>query len=139
MMSEQVEPKKRKNRKLGRPLKIDNDILSKLDYAFSIGCNVSESCCYADISLSCFYKYLDRNPEYKAKIDLMRKKPVLKAKQGLYNQLVEEDPVMIRWYLEHKASDEFNTRSEVSVNTTGSLSIESRSEALDGFLRQFKG
>lgn len=126
-----------KKRKRGRPSVITPDIINKLDYAFSIGCSDNEAISYAGISSSAFYNYIDKHPEYKERKEALKLKPVLKAKKA-NNDLIESgDPVHIRWFLERKKADEFSTKADVSIDTTGSLSLESRSEALSDFLSRF--
>lgn len=126
-----------KKRKRGRPSVITTEIINKLDYAFSIGCTDSEAISFAGISSSAFYNYIDKHPEYKERKEALKLKPVLKAKKA-NNDLIESgDPVHIRWYLERKKADEFSTKTDVTVDTSGSLSLESRSEALSDFLSQF--
>lgn len=129
--------RKKKNRRIGRPPKITPAVLDKLTYAYSIGCTDVEACAYADISLSCLYKYLDGHTDYKERRDILKKKPVLQAKQNIVDLLEQGDGVTTRWYLEKKCGDEFNSRAEVEVNTGGTLSIESRSDALNAFLSNF--
>lgn len=126
-------PKKRR----GRPSVVTPEIIDKLDYAFSIGCNDTEAISFAGISKSAFYNYLDKHADYKERKEALKLKPILKAKKA-NNDLIESgDPVHIRWYLERKKAEEFSTKAEVSVDTSGSLSLETRSQALSDFLSQF--
>lgn len=126
-------PKKRR----GRPSVITPEIIDKLDYAFALGCTDKEACALADISQSAFYNYLDKHADYKERKEALKLKPILKAKKA-NNDLIESgDPVHIRWYLERKKADEFSTKAEVNIDTSGTLSLESRSQALSDFLSQF--
>ena len=116
---------------------ITPEIINKLDYAFSIGCNDSEAISFAGISKSAFYNYIDNHPEYKERKEALKLKPVLKAKKA-NNDLIESgDPVHIRWYLERKKADEFSTKAEVNIDSNATLSLESRSDALKDFLSRF--
>ena len=123
--------------KRGRPHAINKNTLPLLDYAFSIGCTDQEACAYADISMSAFYNYLRRHPDYKDRRETLKKLPILKAKEKNINLIEEGDPVHVRWYLEHKCSDEFGKHAEIDINAGGVLSIDDRSAALDGFLKRF--
>lgn len=126
-------PKKRR----GRPSVITPEIIDKLDYAFSIGCNDSEAISFAGISKSAFYNYLDKHADYKERKEALKLKPILKAKKA-NNDLIESgDPVHIRWYLERKKADEFSSKAEVNIDSSASLSLETRSQALSDFLSQF--
>ena len=123
-------------KKRGRPPKMTDACLDKLNYAFSIGCTDKEACLYADISEDCLYLYQRKHPEYLKRKRLLKEKPVLKAREASDKLLSDGDAVHVRWFLEHKKSEEFNTRSEVAVQTDG-LTLKDRSDALTDFLRQF--
>lgn len=132
-----MEEKKKNSRKPGRPPKITPDVISQLEYAYSIGCTDKEACLYANISAPCLYAYMKEHPEFKERRDLLKSKPILLARENVVKHLEKHDPIMTRWLLEHKAGDEYNTKTSVSVEAAGSLSIESREEALAEFLRRF--
>ena len=127
----------KKNHKVGRPSVMTDAVKDKLLYAYSIGCSTKEAALYADISTDTLYKYFKKDPAFADKCDLLKNKPVLKARIAS-NKLIEDgDPVHIRWYLEHKKADEFNTRQQLEIDAAGSLTIEDRAAALDGFLSRF--
>ena len=107
-------------KKVGRPNKIKDDELRKLETAFKMGCNNSESCAFADIPESTFYDYIKANPEFSVKIDKWKKNPILKAKHTIYQNL--EDTKTAQWYLERKCKQEFSTAQEV-FNTNANLEI----------------
>lgn len=129
--------KKRKH-KIGRPTVFTEEVLQKLIYAYSIGCNDIESALYADVSSSALHTYIRNNPDFKLRRDELKRNPILKAKQTVYNAVADGDKITAKWLLEHKASEEYNTRSEVAVETSGTLSIDDRSEALAAYLKQFE-
>lgn len=124
-------------KKSGRPLKMTEDVINKLEYALSIGCTITEACLYADISVQTFYNYLDRHPSYKDRVDKLRDSAVLKARKTVVDSIESGDEVTAKWYLEKKRRDEFGNKTEVLVESTNTLSIESRSEALSAFLSRF--
>lgn len=116
-----------------------DEVISKLEYAYSIGATDIESALYANISTVTLYKYLKENPDFANRRNELKRNPVLKAKQAVYDSVADGNETTAKWLLEHKASDEYNTRSEVSVTADGVLSIEERSHALSAFLEQFNG
>lgn len=130
---------KKEAKKRGRPSVLTPDTLNRLDYAFAMGCSDKEACSYANVSQSAFYNYLDKHPDYKEYRDALKLKPILKAKDENLKLIESGDPVHIRWFLERKCRDEYSTKSEVSIEAEGSLSIEARSEALRDYLKAFKG
>lgn len=131
----------REKKKIGRPLKITDEVLKKLEYAFSLGCSDNEACIYADITPATLYNYQKRYPDFVDRKNMLKDKPILKARTAIDKALTSDDEkernITARWLLEHKKSDEFNTKQSVDVQTSGSLSIEERSNALDGFLKRF--
>lgn len=135
---EEMEEKKKKNHKKGRPLKIDDNILSKIEYAYSIGCNDIEVALYADISSSTLYRYIEKNPDFRRRREELKRTPILKAREQIRKAIESGDTVTAKWLLEHRAHDEYNTRSEVALETNGILTIEDRQNALEGFLERFE-
>lgn len=125
----------------GRPSAITPAIIDKLDYAFSIGCNDTEALAYADISKSAFYRWMEKNPEYRQRKEALKAKPVLKARKAAIEALEsdneKEKNLMARWYLEKRRADEFGNKTDITIDSTGTLTIEDREKALDGFLRRF--
>ena len=53
-----------KKNKVGRPLKIDEVVLGKLEAAFNIGASDLEACKHAGINPDTLYEYQKRHPEY---------------------------------------------------------------------------
>ena len=94
---------KKKLNKRGRPTKMTNDVIGKLEMAFSTGATDIEACIVADINPDTLYEYC------------LKKKPVLKAKQIVINYLNRNDIDTAKWYLERKARDEFAAKQEVAV------------------------
>ena len=130
---------KKKNHKPGRPSVMTEAVKDKLLYAYSIGATDQEAALYADIHIDTLYRYLKRGPAFSDRRTLLKRTPILKAKKAVYDSIVNGDAVTAKWMLEHRASDEYNTRQEVTVTGGGVLSIEERSKALTDFLKQFSG
>lgn len=123
-------------RKRGRPCGVTPEKLAKLDEGFLLGLNDVECCLYADISSSAFYRYLDKHPEYRERKERLKKRPTIQAKKNISELLENGDEITSRWYLE-KRSDEFSSKHDIAVDTSGSLSLDARSDALKGFLSRF--
>lgn len=125
----------------GRPPAITPDTLARLDYAFSIGCNDKEALAYADVSKSAFYRWLENNPEYRERKEALKARPVLKARKAAVDALdsdnEKEKNLMARWYLEKRRADEFGNKTDINIESNGTLTIEEREKALDGFLSRF--
>lgn len=87
-------------------------VLAKLEEVFAIGGTDLEAIFYADISKDAFYDYQKLHPEFAERKELLREKPVLKARQTVIKAL--DNPSDAEWYLERKRKKEFSTRSEVT-------------------------
>jgi ACT domain-containing protein len=113
-------------KKLGRPTVMTEEIVSKLEYGFMKGLNVTECCHYADISRTAFYDYLDKNPAFTDRIEELRSSPSTKAKLNIVEAIENGDPGLSVWWLERRNKDEFSTKQEVSadVNSNVTISIE---------------
>ncbi len=103
-----------KKNKGGRPTVITPEVIAKLDQAFAIDCTVEEACAYADISRDAFYDYLKRNPKYSDRIEKLRQRPVLAARERVVKG-VKENYSNAMDYLKRKKKMEFGDASEVTI------------------------
>ncbi len=113
--------------RVGRPTVMTDDIVMKLEQAFAIDATVEEACSYADISRNTFYEYLKNNPEYKDRIDELRQRPVLKARQTIVKAL--ETPQYALEYLRRKKKAEFSDKTE--LEHSGKVTISQLLDNLD--------
>lgn len=98
--------------KVGRPTAMTPEVVLKLEQAFAIDSTVEEACSYAEIARNTFYEYLKKNPTFQDRIDDLRQRPILKARQTIAKSL--EQPENAKWYLERKRKSEFAQRSELT-------------------------
>ncbi|MFA7285238.1 MAG: hypothetical protein WC011_00105 [Candidatus Paceibacterota bacterium] len=126
------------NIKTGRPLfdgKNVDVVIAKLQYAFSIGATAKEACCFADISTDSFYRYCNKYPEFRNKIELLQTTPIFLARVAIYNAIVNGDLKMVRWFLERKCPEEF------SINGVLKYQLQQKTqriEYLENILKQHK-
>lgn len=92
--------------------KLTEDTIRKLEEAFSIDASVKEACYYADISTDTFYRWIKKYPKLSYKLERLREKPVLKARQTVVKSL--DNPDYAFKYLERKRKDEFSPRQELT-------------------------
>ena len=92
--------------------KLTEDTIRKLEEAFSIDASVKEACYYADISTDTYYRWIKEFPELSDKLERLREKPVLKARQTVVKSL--DNPDYAFKYLERKKKDEFSPRHELT-------------------------
>lgn len=97
----------------GRPLEWNQDTVNKLEYAFSIGCPVTEACLYAGISRQTFYNNCREGSPLFDRFMSLREKPVLKARETVVKNLSE--PEHAKWYLKNKKGKEFNEKTVSEV------------------------
>lgn len=124
-MAEQSKPKtttpKPPKKKVGRPLfdgKDPADVVRKLEEAFALGCTNLEACLYADISKSTFYDYMSKNPTFQDRIDLLRERPILQARNSVI-QAMRTDGNLALKFLERKRKAEFSTQQQIDHTTNG--------------------
>lgn len=92
---------------MARPTVITKLVLQKLEEAFSFDCTDEEACILANIAPSTLYNYQGSNPEFLERKQLLRHKPILKARQTIIGAL--DDPNFAFKYLERKRRQEFGS------------------------------
>lgn len=110
----------------GRPEKIDLEKVTKLEQAFAIDCTVEEACSYAEVSRKVYYEYIKRHPEFGDRIEELRQKPILKARQTIVKNL--DNPQHAQWYLSRKKKLEFAERYEADITSNGEQIMTGESE-----------
>lgn len=98
--------------KAGRPTKINQETVRKLEMTASLDCTISEMCFYADISRDTYYRWMKENKELSDRLTALRNRPILKARQEVINGL-EGNPEFALKYLERKLPDEFGTKQKL--------------------------
>lgn len=109
--------------KMGRPTVMTAEVVSKLEYGFMKGLNITECCHYADISRPAFYDYLEKNPDFSNRIDELRSNPSTRAKLNVVEAIENGDTGLSVWWLERRNKDEFSTKQEVSADVKGDIEI----------------
>lgn len=121
---------------VGRPLfdgKNESMVTAKLQWAFSIGATAKEACVLADISTDSFYRYCNKNTEFRSTIDLLQSKPILHARIVVTKAIESGDVKLAMWYLERKRPQEFSPRVAESYMLREQ---ERRIEYLENLLRK---
>lgn len=102
-------------KKRGRPSKITEETVAKLEFAFSRGLSDREACLFAEISRETLYRYCKKNPEFSDRKELLKDTPILNAKMNIAEGLENGDKELSKWYLERKCKDEFSTKQDMSL------------------------
>lgn len=107
----------------GRPTIMTEEVVSKIELGFMKGLNVTECCHYADISRNCFYEYLDKNPDFKDRIEELKSNPSTKAKLNVVEAIENGDTDLSKWWLERKNKDEFSLKQEIAADIKDNVTI----------------
>jgi len=93
----------------GRPSKITEITLHKLEEVFALGGSDKEACFYADISPSTLYNYQTENPDFLERKELLKENPILLARRTVVSE-ISRNPHIAFKYLERRRRDEFSLR-----------------------------
>ena len=88
-------------------------VVAKLEQAFELGFTDEEASLHAGISKNALYRYIEKNPKFRDRKELLKKSPKLKAKINVSKRL-ENDPngEFSLKYLE-RTDDAFNPRTKL--------------------------
>ena len=119
-------------KKVGRPPKINEDCVNKLEQAFSIGASDTEACSFAGISRQAYYVYIKNNPKFLDRINGLKSRLPMKAKTELARMIQNGSEKAIFWYL-----DRSNKREESEdENHKSALELQGlQQEELDRCMR----
>lgn len=94
----------------GRPTVFTEDVIKKIEEVAALDGSVEEMAYYAGVNRGSLYSYLQNNPTFSDRIQALRERPVLKARQTVVKSL--DNPDTAFRYLERKRKNEFSTRTE---------------------------
>ena len=97
---------------VGRPTKMTEIVIGKLEEAFAYGASDREACFYADINPDTLYAYQKEHPEFSERKEALKERPILAARQKVVQE-IQNDVKNAQWYLERKRKDEFSQRTEI--------------------------
>lgn len=92
----------------GRPTKKTLTTVRKLEEAFALGCTPTEAALFANISRETLYEWMRSDKEFSDRMESLKLKPVLRARQSMYNELEKGNVRLAMWYLERKRPKEFS-------------------------------
>lgn len=98
--------------KVGRPSKMTEEVLRKIEEVAALDGSVAEMAHYANVHVDTVYAYMAENKEFSDRIASLRERPVLKARQTIVRSL--ETPQGAQWYLSRKRKTEFAERTELT-------------------------
>ena len=105
---------------MARPTKMTPEVRQKIEEAAAIDASVEEIAFYAGISRDTLWRWCKADPELSDRIEALRQKPVLKARQTVVKSL--EEPGSAFRYLERKRPAEFGPA--VKLEHSGTIKTE---------------
>lgn len=106
----------------GRPTKITEAVLKKLEIAFALGCTDEEACFDAGISHQTLYNYQHKHPEFIDRKQGLKNRPITIARKSVINNMKKDGKLALQ-YLERKKKDEFAPMSK--TEHSGSIGLGS--------------
>jgi len=105
----------------GRKTIITQDVVQKLEYAFSIGSTDVEACSFAGIAKQTLYNFMEKNPEFVDRRNDLKNAPILKSRATLVKNL--DNPLWAFKYLERKLPKEFGQNIKLTDGEGQPLNI----------------
>ena len=101
---------------IGRPTVMTDNTVNKLEQAFAMGCGDEEACLFAGITKTTLYKYIETHPDFTDRKEMLKKNPVLKARQVLLNHLALDDKDIAKYVV-----DKHDGKAKQSVDVSGEM------------------
>ena len=131
-------------KKVGRPLKITEAVLNKLEEGFTLGLTDELACLYADVGERTFYDYTKKHPKFSQRKEALKHTPKLNAKAIIAKNLQDwskDHTKAFKDVMEYlKATDkDFNpkTITEITGAGGGSVKVEHTNIDLKGALKAY--
>lgn len=127
------------SKKTGRPTKMTDWTVRKLEDAIKFGATVTEACYLVGISREMFYQHYRSDPDFSDKIENARSFLTVKAKHNLTVAILDGDLKTSLWLLDKRVSVPITTVQEEIPNTgTDDDWDEGDIEMLERFLKTKK-
>jgi hypothetical protein len=89
--------------KVGRPTKLTNDTVTKLESIFKIGGTTEEACSYALISRETYYRWLDEDKDFMTKMESAKHYSDIVAKNIVVDSMHKDQNLdTAKWWLEKR-------------------------------------
>lgn len=110
----------------GRPSKLSDAIVEKLELGFARGYNVTEACKFAGIDRGTYYNWLEANEEFFNRMEMAKCDLNIKAKNNIADEIDRGNIELSKWHLERRAKDEYSTKQSIDadVNTDVKIVVE---------------
>ena len=99
----------------GRPTKMDEITLQKIEGAFSNGATDEEACFVANISTSTLYNYQEKYPEFVERKEGLKNMIKYQAKSNIAEAIRRNNKTEdSKWYVERKIKKEFGNNVDIT-------------------------
>lgn len=110
--------------KEGRPTKLTDDVVNKLENIFKVGGNVEEAISYAGISKQTYYNWIEADISFLTKMDAARHYADIVAKNVVIDAIVKDrDLGTAKWWLE-KREFKNTTNNTTQILNQGEMTLE---------------
>lgn len=100
----------------GRPTKMTDETVKKLEFAFMQGLSDQEACLYAGISKQTLYNYQKENTEFLDQKAAFKSNVKMHAKLNLAEEVIENKNIELSLFVLERLVDEYKPKQEVSAN-----------------------
>lgn len=104
---------------VGRPTKITESVVTKLEQAFLMGCTDEEACLYADISRMTLHRYCEANPAFSDRREILKQNPVLLARGVQIEALKDKCRQTAQKVIDRKEGSKLNVSGPIQIVIAG--------------------
>ena len=116
----------------GRPTKLTDETVSKLESIFKVGGTVEEACSYALITKETYYQWIKKHESFLTKMTAAKHFADIVAKNIVVDSIVKDRNVEdAKWWLKNRVFKDNAPQQTVNMNVFGDLR-EQYSDAVDG-------
>lgn len=106
----------------GRPTKLTNDVVKKLEEAFKYDFTIDEACYYAGISRESYYNYCEKDKTFLTKMDAAKAFVAMAAKKNVARAITDENSIENSWkYLQKRQPDLYSEKQKIETNSAVTL------------------
>lgn len=98
----------------GRPTLMTPEVIAKLEGAFANGMTDGQACIIAGISKNTLYDYIQRNPNFGNRKEMLKQRVDIQAKKVIVDAINNGDTGTAKFWVERRCKDEFSTRQELT-------------------------
>jgi len=118
--------------KVGRPTKMNEELVVKLESIFKIGGTIDEACSYALIDRATYYRWLEDNKDFATKMESAQHYADIVAKNVVVDSMIKDkDLDTAKWWLEKRQFRERPQTNMVQVNVLNKLDSQKKDYNLD--------